>query len=75
MLKVDRHSSNSLLPNSIYLAVQQKLDTINVFAIVVIGVIPKGMSDCTIYSKVICTLIIDVPQIVQNKLYTHEKYM
>ena len=45
MLKVDRHSSNSLLPNLIHPAVQQKLDTINVFAIVVIGVIPKGMSD------------------------------
>ena len=54
---------------------KQKLDTINVFAIVLIGVIPKGKNDWTIYSKVISTPIIDVPQILQNKPYNHDKYM
>ena len=51
LLKVYRHSSNSLLPNlihpmaKIYPMAKQKLDTINVFAIVLIGVIPKGKND------------------------------
>ena len=59
----------------IYPMAKQKLDTINVFAIVLIGVIPKGKNDCTIYSKVISTPIIDVPQILQNKPYNHDKYI